>query len=93
MAFSWLLNGGDPNHLLIRMILQVGTMEPSTSDDSVQEAQNSFGLPMEVLETQLQEFGRMPRQCLVTSIQQKTEKKMAAAAGFFEACCFCSGWC
>ena len=23
MAFSWLINGGDPNHLLTRMILQV----------------------------------------------------------------------
>jgi hypothetical protein len=27
-----------------------------------QEAMKSYGLPMEVLETQLQEFGRMPRQ-------------------------------
>eukprot|EP00434_Breviolum_minutum_P003767 symbB.v1.2.003316.t1/scaffold187.1/size278738/1 len=31
------------------------------SVSSPEEAQNSFGLPMEVLETQLQEFGRMPR--------------------------------
>ena len=38
----------------------------------LKEAQNSFGLPMEVLETQLQEFGRMPRQCLVRH-SKKTE--------------------
>ena len=27
MAFSWLINGGDPNHLLNGMILQVGELE------------------------------------------------------------------
>ena len=26
MAISWLINGGDPNHLRTGMILQVGTM-------------------------------------------------------------------
>ena len=26
MAFLWLINGGDPNHLLTGMILQVGKM-------------------------------------------------------------------
>ena len=26
MAFSWLINGGDPNYLLIGMILQVGEL-------------------------------------------------------------------
>ena len=25
MAFLWFINGGDPNHLLTGMILQVGT--------------------------------------------------------------------
>ena len=33
-----------------------------------QEAMKSYGLPMEVLETQLQEFGRMPRQQLGLNI-------------------------
>ena len=31
MAFSWLINGGDPNHLLTGMILQVIPEKPSLS--------------------------------------------------------------
>ena len=28
MAFPWLINGGDPNHLLTGMILQEGVLRP-----------------------------------------------------------------
>ncbi len=30
---SWLINGGDPNHLLTGMILQVGILAHRTPDD------------------------------------------------------------
>ena len=34
MAFLWLRNGGDPNHLLTGMILQVGIAPPKSNMDT-----------------------------------------------------------